>query len=339
MSWRRSGTKKGETLQRWDNDDWDLSSSVGATATMTAAARAAATNAPGAIINDYLAEPLVRAVGIDFFTRWAARQLPSESDDAGLGWQPMTNALAVRTRYFDDFLLDACAAGIRQVVLLASGLDTRGYRLALPEDTTLFDIDQPRVVAFKDATLSGLGITPSIQIRYVGIDLRKAWDAALRQAGFNVGLPTAWVAEGLLAYLPSGAQDRLLDTITALSANGSRLAAEVFRVRNMTALSDTAANVGTAVFVDVDDTASEQVRYRARHIAEQWQSFGLNIDMKGLAYQDDRSDLAGYLRRQGWTSTTASMSDLFAASGLTLRGDQRSGDAFADNYLCTSFRP
>ena len=134
--------------------------------------------------------------------------------------------MAVRTKFFDEFFLDATNAGIRQVVILASGLDARAYRLPWPDGTTVYEIDQPQVIEFKSRTLAELGAQPTAHRRAVAIDLRDDWPAALRAAGFDPAQPSAWSAEGLLGYLPPDAQDRLLDTITELSAPGSRIATE-----------------------------------------------------------------------------------------------------------------
>ncbi|MGH3578315.1 MAG: class I SAM-dependent methyltransferase, partial [Mycobacterium sp.] len=185
-------------MPRTDNDTWDLASSVGATATMVAAGRARATNA--GLIDDRFAEPLVRAVGIDFFTRWAAGELDSaevDIPDHPWGMQPMTDRLAARTRFIDAFFADAAAAGIRQAVILASGLDARGYRLSWPTGMTVYEIDQPQVLEFKAATLAALGAEPTVDLQIVPIDLRHDWPAALRAAGFVTARPTAWIAEGL----------------------------------------------------------------------------------------------------------------------------------------------
>jgi len=216
------------TAERTDDDTWDLATSVGATATMVAAGRARATRAN--LLDDRYAEPLVRAVGVDFFTRWATGELAAADVDVpGSFWgmQQTTDLLTARTRYFDAFLTDATDAAIRQVVILASGLDARGYRLAWPAGTVMFEIDQPEVLAFKAATLAELKAAPTTEVRTVPIDLRQDWPAALRDAGFDVTKPCAWTAEGLLPFLPAEAQDRLLANITALSVDGSRLASEV----------------------------------------------------------------------------------------------------------------
>jgi methyltransferase (TIGR00027 family) len=199
-----------------ENDTWDPASSVGATATTVAPARAVATRDANPLINDPLAEPLVRAVGIDFCSRMAGGELdPTDIDaDTGQGVQRIVDVMAVRTRYFDEFFTRAAEAGIRQAVILASALDSRAYRLPWPTGTTVFEIDQPEVIEFKTATLAGLDATLTANRRVVAIDLRQDWPAALRQADFDTDRPTAWIAEGLLGHLPPDARHRLLDNIT-----------------------------------------------------------------------------------------------------------------------------
>src|SRR5438270_11563747 len=113
-------------MPRTDNDSWDLATSVGATATMVAAARAVASKADHPLINDPFAEPLVRAVGIEFFARWVNGDITAadvDLPDEPWGLQRMSDLMAARTRYFDAFLRDAMDTGIRQAVILASGLD------------------------------------------------------------------------------------------------------------------------------------------------------------------------------------------------------------------------
>ena len=140
------------TSQRTDGDSWDLASSVGATATAVAASRAMASQGPGALLDDQLAEPLVRAVGLDTFVRLIDGEITVD-DDPALNPARMNEQIAVRTRYFDDFFTEATAAGIRQAVILASGLDTRAYRLDWPAGTVVYEIDQPQVIEFKTRTL------------------------------------------------------------------------------------------------------------------------------------------------------------------------------------------
>src|ERR1700749_4663344 len=171
-------------MPRTDNDTWDLATSVGATATMVAAARAVATKSENPLINDQFAEPLVRAVGVDFLSRWAAGELDAANVDTEEStWK--LQQMPARTRFFDAFFHEATAAGIRQAVILASGLDARAYRLDWPTGMTVFEVDQPEVIAFKTETLAELGAAPTTDRRTVAIDLRNDWPAALTGAGFD----------------------------------------------------------------------------------------------------------------------------------------------------------
>ncbi|AFC55734.1 MULTISPECIES: class I SAM-dependent methyltransferase [Mycobacterium] len=300
-------------MARTDDDTWDLATSVGATATMVAAGRARATR--DGLIDDRFAEPLVRAVGVDFMTRWAAGELDSaDVDEPGAAWgmQRMTDMMAARTRYIDAFFAEAGAAGIGQVVILASGLDARAYRLPWPAGTTVFEIDQPQVLEFKAATIADLGAEPTAEVRNVPVDLRHDWPSALRQAGFDAGRPAAWAAEGLIGFLPPEAQDRLLDNITDLSADGSQLVAEVF------------ANTGTSG--DALNAASEK-----------WRQGGLDIALGDLGFPGPRNDVATYLQQKGWQPVRTPLNQLLANTGLPLQSTDPEAP-FAQNYYCTAVR-
>jgi methyltransferase (TIGR00027 family) len=131
-----------------------------------------------------------------------------------------------RTRFFDDYLLDATGGGCRQVVLLAAGLDTRAFRLAWPADVRLFEVDLPDVLAVKDIVLAAEAARPRCARTTVPADLREDWRGALTAAGFEAAAPTAWLTEGLLLYLSAEEVTSLLTTISALSAPGSRFACE-----------------------------------------------------------------------------------------------------------------
>ncbi len=260
---------------RYDGDTWDLASSVGATATMVAAARAMATRAERPLISDPFAEPLVRAVGVDLLARLASGETdPAELNDVPDGatgsagaMSRMADNMAVRTKFFDEFFLDATKAGITQVVILASGLDARAYRLAWPAGTVVYEVDQPQVIEFKTQALADLGAAPTAERRVVAIDLRDDWPTALRTAGFDPARPTAWSAEGLLGYLPPEAQDRLLDIITELSAPGSRLATE------------------SAPNPEPGD--EEKMRERMQTITDRWRVHGFDLDITELVYFGD----------------------------------------------------
>lgn len=296
-------------MARTENDTWDLATSVGATATMVAAGRGRATQA--GLIDDPFAEPLVRAVGVDFFTRWANGQLSAdEVDIPGHPWgmQPMTDLLAVRTQLIDQFLSDAMESGIRQVVVLASGLDARGYRLSWPAETVVFEIDQQQVTDFKTATLAAAGAEPTVELVAVPIDLRDDWPAALRQAGFDADRPTVWVAEGLLAFLPPEAQDRLLDNITELSAKDSRLVVEIF--------------LSTPESLEVMQAASQK-----------WYQYGLDARIDDLWYSGERHDVAPYLDARGWQTERHRSAQLLAEAGLPVPARN---DGQTENYYCTA---
>src|SRR6201984_2867887 len=199
-------------MARTEGDTWDLANSVGATATMVAAARAAATRSSQPVITDEFAEPLGRAGGLDVFTRVATGEVDFDDNEKGVGFPRMVDTFAARARYFDDYFAEATAAGLRQVVIVASGLDARAYRLSWPAGTTVYEIDQPEVIEFKTATLSKIGAVAAAEHRTVGIDLREDWPAALRAAGFDTAQPTAWLAEGvLIGFLPPEAGGPVVD--------------------------------------------------------------------------------------------------------------------------------
>ncbi len=297
-------------MARTDGDTWDLASSVGATATMVAAARAVASARPDPVINDEFAAPLVRAVGVEFFTKLVDGVITEADlgDDPQMNIARFANAMAARTRFFDDFFRSAAAAGIRQAVILASGLDSRAYRLDWPAGTVVFEIDQVDVIAFKSQTLAELGAEPTTERRTVAVDLRDDWVSALRAAGFDPAAPTAWIAEGLFGYLPPEAQDRLLELITEHSAPGSRVAAE--------AVPSTA------------DLDQEAVRERMQSVQDNWASHGFDLDFSELVYLGERKDAATHLSELGWTTTAQSANELLDRLGLpTIDADQQVGQA------------
>jgi methyltransferase (TIGR00027 family) len=276
---------------------WDPATSVGTTATMAAAARAIATR--DGVIDDPFAEPLVRAVGVNFLTRWATGELvASDVDVEGNPWglAQMPASIAARTRYFDEFCADAAAAGTRQAVILASGLDARAYRLDWPAGMKVFEIDQPAVIEFKTTTLAKLGAEPRVDVRTVATDLRDDWSTALVTAGLDTSKPTAWIAEGLFGYLAPEAQDGLLDAVTALSAPGSRLGSE--------AVPNTA---------DMDPNAA---RERMREATAKWRDHGFEFDFDVIGFEGERHDVGAYLAAHGWTSVATPMAELLAGHGL-----------------------
>jgi methyltransferase (TIGR00027 family) len=296
-------------MPRTDHDTWDAATSVGTTATLVATARALATRA--GLINDPFAEALVHAVGLDFFTQVASGELAISDLGEKNGFGLLTDLFAVRTRFFDNFLTDAGRAGIRQAVILASGLDARPYRLWWPSGTTVYEIDQPGVIEFKSQTLRALDATPTANRRAVGIDLRRDWPEALRRVGFDATEPTVWIAEGLfIGFLLPDTHDRLLDEITALSASGSRVAADYLPDR------------------------SPPLASQEQLLAHRWQSYGFDGDMTELTYPDECHDAANSLAALGWKTVVTDLVDLFSATGLPgLRNQDLSGAPVAGRYV------
>lgn len=278
--------------RRYDGDSWDLASSVGATATAVAARRAMASKGPDPLIDDPFAEPLVNAVGVEAFITMMNGEIELGDDDPALTSRRLAEGMAVRTRFFDNFFTEAAAAGVRQAVILAAGLDTRAYRLQWPAGTTVYEVDQPAVIEFKSRTLADLGAAPTAARTAVAVDLRDNWVGALRANGFNSARPTAWIAEGLLGYLPPDAQDRLFDAITTLSFSGSRL--------------------GTGYVPNIHD----RIAKRGKQISERWRRLGLNLNWSELVYDGDRNDAVQYLTERGWQTTVHTTPELYAANGF-----------------------
>jgi methyltransferase (TIGR00027 family) len=221
----------------------------------------------------------------------------------------MRNYQAVRTYFFDEHFTKAAEAGIRQIVILASGLDSRAYRLNWPDGTTVFEIDQPKVLEYKAATLAEHDVKPAATLHQVPVDLRNDWPAALRENGFDPGRPTAWLAEGLLMYLPADAQDRLFELVTALSAPGSRIAAEAVGVRS--------------------DERRAEMEARFDKIANE---LGIvrEIDVAELMYDDpDRANVAEWLNAHGWRATAVTSQDEMRRLGRYVELADAEDDAFA----------
>ena len=282
---------------------------VAVTATFGAAARAVAT-AKG-LLNDPFAEPLLCAVGIGFLTRAIKDHVFAEGDGDDPAMTALMDALAAHTRFVDEFLADAARAGIRQVVILASGLDTRPYRLWWPRGTTVYEVDQPHVLDFKAEVLRGLNAELATRRCAIGTDLGQDWPAALRRVGFDAAAPTAWVAEQLLVgYLPPGEQNRVLDAITAASAAGSRFTADHMPTWNPLQLG------------------------AERAFVEGWRQRGLDVDLASLTYPGEYHYVPDYLAANGWEAAGLGITELLGAMGLGRRRRTGSGDAeFIPEYI------
>jgi len=292
--------------KRSESDSWDLATSVGATATMVAAQRALSSEA--GLIDDPFAAPLVHAVGIDVYTRLVNGEIPV-TDEHEFDPARMARGMAVRTRFYDDFFIDATGSGIRQAVIVAAGLDARAYRLPWPEGTVVYEVDLPDVIEFKTSKLRGLGAQPTAERRTVAVDLRDDWPAALQAAGFDPQAPSAWSAEGLVVYLPPEAQDSLFGNITALSVSDSQLASE---------------------FVP-DTTIFKDPRWRSHH--DRMAELGFEVDFDELVYHYERSHIIEDLAKLGWQVSHRNVAQMHAANGFAYADDELA-QAFGDiTYL------
>lgn len=264
---------------------------VGTTATFSAVARAVGTNK--GLINDPFAEPLVRASGVKYFIRLVEDQrYAADGDDGGLP-PSILDILAAHSRFLDEFLADAGRAGIRQVVILGSGLDSRPYRLWWPRGTTVYEVDRPEVLDLKSEVLRAMGAKPTANRREVGIDLRQDWLAALRRIGFDDAQRTVWIAEQLLVgYLSPDAHQRLLHDATAASAEGSRFAADY---------------LATWSPVQIEG---------ARALIEGWRRQGVDVDLASLTHAGEYRYVPEYLAAHGWKTVERNVVDLLNAIGM-----------------------
>jgi methyltransferase (TIGR00027 family) len=186
--------------------------SVGATSRLTAAARARESARADRLFEDVWAAELAGEEGFSLL----------EGNDASLHGQAPP-AFVVRHRFFDDFLTRQTSHGVRQVVVIAAGLDTRAFRLSWPAGVHLFELDQPAVLSFKQDVLDNVGAAASCHRHVVPVDLRDDWPSALTDAGYRRAERVAWLAEGLLFYLPEATVTALLGSMAALSIEGSTL--------------------------------------------------------------------------------------------------------------------
>lgn len=213
---------------RTERDTWDITTSVGSTALFVAAARALEAQKPEPLAADPYAEIFCRAVGgewADMLDGKASGSRGRQLLETEFGGH-FVSFQGARTKYFDAYFAAATAAGVRQVVILAAGLDSRAYRLPWPDGMVIFELDQPTVLDFKRDVLVEFGDAPRADRREVAVDLRDDWPKALADSGFDASVPTAWIAEGLLIYLPAEAQEQLFAGIDALSSPGSWAAVE-----------------------------------------------------------------------------------------------------------------
>ncbi|WP_329409922.1 class I SAM-dependent methyltransferase [Nocardia vinacea] len=269
---------------RTDGDSWDIVTSVGLTALGVATFRARETLDPEPMIHDDYAAWFVEAAGEPHFLQKLDE--PASGGSVGL----FGRFIGIRTKFFDEFFAAAWQQGMRQAVILASGLDARAYRLDWPAGTVVFEIDQPGVLEFKNRVLAEHGAVATADRRALAVDLRDDWPAALTAAGFDPGRPAAWSAEGLLPFLPGSAHDALFERIDALSAPASCVAADDFG-RGM----------------DQHHFDMEERFFGSN-------PFG-NLNVRDLWYDDTRADPGDWLSRHSWSVHRVTPFDLAAGYG------------------------
>jgi methyltransferase (TIGR00027 family) len=293
-------------MPRTDNDSWDITQSVGATALGVAAARAAETESENPLINDPFARVFVDAAGEGMWSIYTDPKLLAKAielePDVQTRIQLMIDFMATRTAFIDEFFLEAADSGVRQVVILAAGLDARTWRLPWPDGTVVYELDQPKVLEFKSNTLREHGAQPSAQLVNVPIDLRQDWPKALQEAGFDASRPTAWSAEGLVRYLSAQAQDLLFERIHSLSVAGSWVA----------------SNVPGEGFTDPDRVRRQREDIqRMRATAAKLVKAEIT-DYDDLWYPEERTPVDGWLREHGWDVSVATFKELMARYGRSV---------------------
>jgi methyltransferase (TIGR00027 family) len=296
-------------MPRTDNDAWDITESVGATALGVAAGRAAETRSDNPLIRDPYAQLFLEAAGDGLWSLYLRDDLPAELTEVDPRFkermQAMMGYTASRTLFFDEFFLAAAADGVQQAVILAAGLDARAWRLDWPAGCVVYEVDQPKVLAFKTSTLETHGVASIAKHIGVPIDLREDWPAALREAGFDPSVPTAWSAEGLLPYLTAESQDLLFERIQSLSAPGSRVAVEAF----------------TNDFFSAESFARREEQMQKYRAAAEKLGRSDIAEAENLLYEEERTEVVDWLGAHDWNVTAVTALDLMARNGRTAPAD------------------
>jgi methyltransferase (TIGR00027 family) len=289
-------------MARIDDDSWDITEGVGATAMGMAVARAAEASKERPLFDDPYAQYFVDAAlaqgWTPKYTEAAMAQIAEADPGVARFIQAMTDYGRARTKFLDDFFAGELG-DILQVVILAAGLDVRAWRLPWAEGTVAYEIDMPRVLGFKLETLRARGAEATARVVSVPFDLRNDWPKALRQHGFDDSVATAWSVEGLLPYLPPDAQDLLFERLNALSAPGSRLVVDAYTDEFYSGEAD---SLGRA------NTSRMRTTKGASGAADM-------LDRDQLLFSGTRTDVCEWLAQRGWTTTRVSAVDTMTRYG------------------------
>lgn len=261
-------------------EDWDVATGVGITALAVAVGRAIETIRPNGLVRDRFAEAFIKAAG-------AIVPLPHIIDGPTERvthveqlWDTLAIGLGLRSKFFDDYYIDSWRADVGQAVLVGAGLDSRAFRLAWPKGCTLFEIDQPSVIEFKERVLGGLKAQPRCVRHVVGSDLCRNWTEELEYAGFDATRSTTWLVEGVFPYLSKNDERQLLDSIHRLSAPGSRIGATYF----------------------------PRSQFDKSESGRELNEFGFDLSL--LLNREAREDMDRYLAAKGWDVEVSRSSDL-----------------------------
>lgn len=261
-------------------DPSEIFSGPAVTALGLAASRTVESNRADHLISDPLARAFFEAAGMNLPMRLDWPEPGEAVTDTERLHLHGSRYIGLRTRFYDDLLLQAAHRGLKQAVLIGAGLDTRAFRLALPADFHLIELDYDALLEWKQTVVEARAAIPSCRRSWIGTDLREDWTAELSRRELDTAQPAAFIAEGLLPYLTPEEQRSLLDQIDAITTTGSVLALD--RI------------VG-------DPHAADRVASLTRRSG---------LDMTQLLASGENNDIGMGLRDRGWNIRETPVADL-----------------------------
>jgi methyltransferase (TIGR00027 family) len=276
------------------NNQWDIATGPGLTALVVAALRAVETGGSKPLFHDPFAAKFVHAAD-------TVKPLPVSPEEIEQGerralFQFAADGVALRTRHLDDYFSTSRST---QAVILAAGLDTRAFRLDWPPGWTVFEVDQAPVLEFKQQVLDRAGALARCDRRPVAVDLRDDWGSALVAAGYERTRPTAWLAEGLLPYLPPAAEESLVNRVHEFSVAGSSIAVWAM---------------------------AQDAQHAGQRLSSMYNTLG--VDIPSVMNTEPRRNTTEYLSAHGWTVTENTMSELARRYGRPLSPSRRRLSSF-----------